>query len=245
MAHLARYQSAGPLIGFAEQVFCNSQINRSRIGIDVPEESGKVNQPTIRIDSLAIPSKQRSDSKGTAEIMEARTGDTWRDVERQLGDEIMKVDANSSFADAARFRKGEQRYIRVARVAVDLLDIVAEALSEIWSKRDDPTLSEFGFPNEKCTASEIDVAQIQANDLANTQPQPIKHREYSFINQCPVPSSRVIREPARQIEKPPCIVKIKHVWYSLGRFTPGFHFDGVVFNEFVNASPFEKYEHCA
>jgi hypothetical protein len=37
--HLARYQSAGPLIGFAEQVFCNSQINRSRIGIDVREES--------------------------------------------------------------------------------------------------------------------------------------------------------------------------------------------------------------
>src|SRR5258708_12731056 len=101
MGHLARYQSAGPLIGFAEQVFCNGQINRSRIGIDVPKESGKVNQPTIRIDSLAIPPKQRSDSKGTSEIVEARTGDTWRDVERQLGDEIVKVDADSSFPHPA------------------------------------------------------------------------------------------------------------------------------------------------
>ncbi len=81
-------QSAGPLIGFLEQVFSDCQINRSRIGIDVPEESGKVNQPTIRIDSLAIPSKQRSNGKRASEIMETRTGDTWRDVEPQLGDEI-------------------------------------------------------------------------------------------------------------------------------------------------------------
>src|SRR5258708_37782498 len=135
MGHLARYQSAGPLIGFAEQVFCNGQINRSRIGIDVPEEGGKVNQPTIRIDSLAIPSKQRSDGKRATEIMETRTGDTWRDVERQLGDKTVKVDADSSFADAARFRKGEQRCMRGGRVTVDLLDITAEALSEILCKR--------------------------------------------------------------------------------------------------------------
>jgi hypothetical protein len=134
----------------------------------VPEESGKVNQPTIRIDSLAIPSKQRSNGKRASEVMETRAGNTWRDVEPQLGDEIVKVDADSSFADAMRFRKGEQRYVGVARVAVDSLDIGAEALSEPWSKGDDSTLSEFCFPDEKCIASEIDVAQIQAHDLTNT-----------------------------------------------------------------------------
>jgi hypothetical protein len=158
MGHLARYQSAGPLIGFAEQVFCNSLINRRRVGIDVSKESGKVNQPTVGIDSLAVPSKQRPDRKRAPEIMETRTGDTWRDSERQLGDEIVKVDANSSFADAARFRKGEQRHVRVVHVAVDLLDIAAEELSEFWSKRNDPTLPEFGFPDEKSIASEIDIA---------------------------------------------------------------------------------------
>jgi hypothetical protein len=150
-----------------EQVFSNSQIHRGRIGIDVPEESGKVNQATIRIDSLAIPSKQRSNGKRTSEIMESGPGDTGRDVESQLGDEIMKVDADSSFADAARFPEGEQRDIRVGRVAVDLLDISAKALPEFWPKRNDPTLPEFGFPDEECAASEIDVAQIQAYNLAN------------------------------------------------------------------------------
>ena len=100
--------------------------------------------------------------------METRTSDTRRDIECQFGDEIVKVDADSCFADAARFRKREQRYVRFARVAVDVLDIAAEALSEFWSKGNDPTLPEFGFPDEKCIASEIDVAQIQAHNLANT-----------------------------------------------------------------------------
>jgi hypothetical protein len=58
--------------------------------------------------------------------------------------------------------------LRSARVAVDLLDIAAEALSEFWSKRNDPILPEFGFPDEKSIASEIDIAQIQAHKLANT-----------------------------------------------------------------------------
>lgn len=126
-----------------------------------------VNQPTIRINSLAIPSKQRSNGKRASEVMETRPGNTWRDVESQLGDEIMKVDADSSFADTARFPEGEQRYIRFGRVAVEVLDITAKALPEIWPKKNDPALPEFGFPDEECAASEIDVAQIQAHNLAN------------------------------------------------------------------------------
>ena len=58
--------------------------------------------------------------------------------------------------------------MRVARVTVDLLDITAEALAEFWPKRNEPTLPEFGFPDEKCIASEIDVVQIKAHNLANT-----------------------------------------------------------------------------
>jgi hypothetical protein len=89
MGHLPRYQSAGPLIGFSEQVFGNSQINRSRIGINVPEESGKMYKSTIGIDSLAIPPNQCSYGKRTSEIMESGPGDTKRNVEPQFGDEIV------------------------------------------------------------------------------------------------------------------------------------------------------------
>ena len=56
----------------------------------------------------------------------------------------MKVDADGSFADAARFPKREQRYIRAARVAVDLLDYKLSLAQKLGAKgvlnasRDDP-----------------------------------------------------------------------------------------------------------
>jgi hypothetical protein len=53
-------------------------------------------------------------------------------------------------------------------LAVDLLDTAAEALSEFWSERNDPTLPEFGFSDEKSVAAKIDVAQVQSYDLAHT-----------------------------------------------------------------------------
>jgi hypothetical protein len=58
MGHLLRHQSAGPLLGFPEQVFSNSQTNRGRTRVIVPEEGEKVDEPTVWIDPLAIPSKQ-------------------------------------------------------------------------------------------------------------------------------------------------------------------------------------------
>jgi hypothetical protein len=104
MPYLPRNQSAGPLIGFSEQVFSNSQINRGRIGINVPEKSGEMDEPTIGIDSLAIPTKKRSYGERTPEIMKSGTGDTWRNIEPQLVDDIVKCDADNSFADMPCFR---------------------------------------------------------------------------------------------------------------------------------------------
>jgi len=107
MAYLPRYQSARPLIRFSEQVFRNGQINRGGIGINVPEKGGKMDQPTIGIDSLAIPTKKRSYGERTSEIMEMGTGDTWRNTESQLRNEIVKGDADSSCADMPSFREGK------------------------------------------------------------------------------------------------------------------------------------------
>lgn len=66
-----------------------------------------MDEPTVGIDSLAIPSKKRSYGERTPEIMESGTGDTWRNIEPQLGDEIVKCDTDSSFPDMARFRERE------------------------------------------------------------------------------------------------------------------------------------------
>src|ERR1700730_688984 len=143
-----------------------------------------MHEARVWVDALAIPTEQRGYGEGATQVMEPGGNHAWWNLQLQLGQEPMERLADRPRMDAAPLCEREQRRLGLALLAVTLSYVASDAIGQLGSERHDSTLVELGFADEQRVSSKIDIFQLQAGYLADTQPQTIEQGEHSLVNQC-------------------------------------------------------------
>src|SRR5881628_907211 len=133
------------------------------------EKRRQVDQPSVRIDALTVPSQQSADGKGVPKIVQSRRGDSRRKGQTEFGHEGVKRLADCLWAYTAAFRKREQWLIRITPVAIAFLYVKPEACRQFGPERHNATLTKFRVANEQRGQMEIDISHFQPDGFANTQ----------------------------------------------------------------------------
>ena len=116
-----------------------------------------MDQPTVRVDALAIPAQQGAHSKGVPKVMQSGRRNTRRQVQTELGNEGVECLTDGFRTYTAAFGKRKQWPFGFRLLAMAFLHVTAKTSCQVGPERHDPIFAEFRFANKQCVALKVNV----------------------------------------------------------------------------------------
>jgi len=163
----------------------------------VSHEGRKIPQARLRIDPRAVPSQQSADGERMTQTVQAGRGRSGGNFQPQPGPECVESLGDRGWINRfgpARI-KGEERLCRVGHASLTLLlQVLAQACTELWTERHQPTFEELRFAYDQKVALLVNIVNAKAGDFSHSQTQAIHQGKDQGVDPTAVTTVVIVRQ---------------------------------------------------